>query len=283
MEPNYKQLKENFQLFLEYGNQGPSIPKSYLVKKDKTFKEIPFSEVSKITNLIYDMGGGETSYYDEYNVVVIDNFPVEKFAEGLNDNSNAEKKLYVMYNLEKPYSFPKANKIIIAQLVYNLKNISNFAETVNNSLKPNGKIEFFSDMMFKEDKEFIKILTEKYNFVLPQGVDFKSLSKHKSETLTLQKGKSFIPPPEVLSFEIKNKISGEKAVVTYTKNGKSWLETIDGSQEIKDDFYEKNGKPSKWMGMSSKKENPIGVNSDEMWYHEDTINRKKYTTIRKIS
>lgn len=277
----------NFKTYLcegcinEYGNQGPSSPECYLVKKDNTFKKISMDFVSKIPNLIYDMGGGETSYYDEYNVVVIDNFPIKDFADRINDNSHNIKKLYVMFNLEKYFSFPKANKIIIAQLVYYIKNIDNLAKTVNDSLKEDGSVLFFSDMMVKIDRDFLKILIEEYGFKLPQGINFNSLSKYKSTNIILQKNKSYIPPPEIYKFEIQNKITKEKGIITYEKVGRSWKETVDGSQSIKDDFYEK-GKPIEWSIFSSTETDPKGIDFPEDWYDDDTIARKKYQTINKI-
>ena len=180
-------LKEEIKLLKEYGNRGPKQPKVYLVKNDETFEEVSISEVTKISNLIYDMGGGETSLYDEYNVVVIDNFPIKDFAKYINDNSTPDKKLYISYNLENSYSFPKADEIIISQLIYHLENISNFAETVNNSLKLNGKITFFSDIMCKEDKEFLKTMIKKYGFHFSDNIKFIELSKYKNKNLTLQK------------------------------------------------------------------------------------------------
>lgn len=189
-------IKEEYKIIKEYGNQGPFSPILYLVKNDETFKEIPFSELSKVSNLIYDMGGGESSYYDEYNVVVIDNFPIKDFAKSINNNSNAKKKLYISYNLEKSYSFPKAIKIIISQLTFHLNNVEALAETVNNSIKSNGKIEFFSSEMSKKCKEFLKTLIDKYEFYLPDNITLDKISKYKSETLTLIKNKSYITPKE---------------------------------------------------------------------------------------
>ena len=111
----------------------------------------------------------------------------------------------IKYNLENTYAFPKADKIIISQLVYYLDNIENFAKTVNDSLKPNGKIEFFSDKMYeKSDIGFIKILTEKYGFNLPEGVSLDNIKKQKSQTLIIQKGLSYITPPEIHKFKIRN-------------------------------------------------------------------------------
>ena len=81
-------------LLKEYANQGPSSPESYLIE-NKEIKLIPFSDISKIPNLEYDMGGGETSLYEGYNVVVIDNIPVEEFAQ----YPGGDKKIYIEYNL----------------------------------------------------------------------------------------------------------------------------------------------------------------------------------------
>lgn len=176
----------------EYDNQGPSIPEVYIL--DIINKQvIPSSmkEVQKLSNLIYDMGGGETSYYDEYNVVIVDNMDENEVLEGISDG---KQKLYIKYNLENPISLPKANKIIASQLVYHLDNIENFAKTVNDSLKPNGIFEFFSDIMSKDDKQFLQILVEQYNFFLPDNISLKSLSKYKGKILPLRRNKPFITP-----------------------------------------------------------------------------------------
>jgi hypothetical protein len=140
----------------EYNNVGPSTPKTYIVKNDGTYKEVPIKILSKISNLIYDMGGGETNYYPEKNIVIVDNIPIEQFSK--EPGEIKDEKIYVEYNLNQPYSFPKANKIIAAQLVYNLDNVESFATTINNSLKDNGTFEFYSDVMIKKDKDFFKLL-----------------------------------------------------------------------------------------------------------------------------
>lgn len=169
---------------LEYGNKGPTSPISYLIKGGELF-EIPFSKISKISNLEYDMGGGEISYHPEPNVVVIDNIPVGEFSENLQDDN----KIYVEYNLEKPFSFPKANKIYLSQVVYHIKNIKGLAKTINNSLKSGGELYFFSDIMNEDDKEFLEDLTQNYKFFPPKDFSLDSLSKYKSKSLVLSKDK----------------------------------------------------------------------------------------------
>ena len=139
----------------EYGNSGPSTPKVYIVKDDGTYKEAPIELLSKISNLTYDMGGGETNYYPEKNIVIVDNIPVEEFIKRSNYSKIKDEKIYVEYNLNQPYSFPKANKIIAAQIVYHLGNREAFAQTIANSLKDGGTFEFFSDLMNKKDKVLI--------------------------------------------------------------------------------------------------------------------------------
>jgi hypothetical protein len=189
------------------------------------------------------MGGGETSYYDEYNVVVIDNFPVKEFAKRLLDNSNANKKLYISYNLEKPYSFPKANKIIISQLTFNLNNVEALAETVNNSLNSNGQIEFFSSEMSKKCKEFLKTLIKKYKFYLPDNITLDKISKYKSEILTLQKSSTFSTPnkikiPKEHTYEIKTKYGD--ALVKYILDGDNYFNTKKLSGNIPDKYLQQN-------------------------------------------
>jgi hypothetical protein len=173
----------------EYGDTPTTSPTVFILNVE-TEEVIPsdMGEVNKISNLIYDMGGGETSYYDEYNIVIVDNMDENEVLEDLPLSSDAEKKLYIKFNLNTPISLPPANEIIISQLVYHLSNLESFAQTVDNSLKSNGKVKFFSDQMNKDDKQFLDILINKYGFNLPDNITPQQLSKYKSETLILQKG-----------------------------------------------------------------------------------------------
>jgi hypothetical protein len=203
----------------EYGNQGPSTPEVYILDiLNKQVVPSSMKEVQKISNLIYDMGGGETSLYDEFNVVIVDNMDENEVLEGL---SEGKQKLYIKYNLENSISLPKANKIIASQIVYHLSNIENFAKTVNDSLKPNGILDFFSDIMSKEDKQFVKILVEKYGFFLPDDVSLKSLSKNKYKNLLLRRNKPYVTPkkkefvPQELVYDITTKEGNAR--VQYTK------------------------------------------------------------------
>ena len=175
-------LRKNNLILNEYENVGPTIPKIYIVKEEGTYKEAPIELLSKINNLVYDMGGGETNYYPQKNIVIIDNIPVEEFASSPGEING--EKIYVEYNLNNAYNFPKANKIIISQLVYHLDNPESFARTVINSLKEGGQIKFFSDEMSKEDKIFLQYISKEYDFDLPQN-----LSRYRESILTLKKGK----------------------------------------------------------------------------------------------
>jgi hypothetical protein len=221
----------------EYGNQGPSSPEVYIL--DVTDKQvIPSSmkEVQKLSNLIYDMGGGETSYYDEYNIVIVDNMDENEVLEGISDG---KQKLYIKYNLENPISLPKANKIIASQLVYHLDNIENFAKTVNDSLKSNGIFEFFSDIMSKEDKQFLQILVEQYNFFLPDNISLKSLSKYKQENLLLRRNKPFITPKiEVGKEWVYDIVTKEgNARVKYTTDEINYVDAEKISGTIPDRYF----------------------------------------------
>jgi len=272
---------------LEYGNEGPSTPEVYILDiKNKKTSPSSIDEIKKVSNLVYDMGGGETSYYDEYNVVIVDNLNEKEVFKGVLNNSDAEKKIFIKFNLENSYSFPQANNIIISQLVYHLKNIENFAKTVNNSLKPNGKVNFFSDKMFKIDKQFIKILVEKYNFHLPDNIELQDLSKYKDEDLVLQRGKPHKTPPIVLKFKIKNTETGDEGFIKYEKTKKGWEETIEGNIP-KEDFYIK-GKPMIWQkhALDKNSKRPIFIKSPEYsdnpkaWYWKDYPLRFKYEFVK---
>jgi hypothetical protein len=223
-------------LLKEYANQGPSSPESYLVE-NKEIKPIPFSDISKIPNLEYDMGGGETSLYEEYNVVVIDNIPVKEFAQ----DPGGDKKIYIEYNLENSYSFPKANKIHLSQVVYHITNIEALAKTVNDSLKSNGILDFFSDIMSKEDKQFIKILIENYSFFLPDNTSLNSLSKYKQKNLLLRRGTPYITPkkekfvPKEWVYDITTKEGNAR--VKYITDKYEYIDTEKISGTIPDRYF----------------------------------------------
>jgi hypothetical protein len=197
----------------EYNNVGPSTPKAYIVKDDGTYKEAPIGLLSKISNLTYDMGGGETNYYPEENIVIVDNIPVDEFAENPGDIKG--EKIYVEYNLNLPTSLPKADKIIAAQLVYHLDNVESFAKTVNNSLKDGGTFEFFSDIMSKEDKIFLKYLSSEFGFGIPT-----TLSKYKNSTIEIKKGE-YVKPLESHMYEITDDV-GNISKISATKKGGWW-------------------------------------------------------------
>ena len=178
-------------LIKEYGNQGPTSPEVYkLIPPSEEIIPSSMGEIKKIPNLIYDMGGGETSFYDESNVVIIDNMDEHEVLNGIIDNSNVKEKLYIKYNLEKSSSFPLSNKIIISQLVYHLTNSEALAETVNNSIKPNGTIQFKSDVVTAKDKKFIENLkklgfhTHKFEEEDEGGVLYLKKLKPKNKIIT---------------------------------------------------------------------------------------------------
>lgn len=223
-------------LIKEYGNQGLLIPKSYLIEKGK-IKEISLSDISKISNLEYDMGGGEISHYEEHNIVVIDNLPVKEFIK----DPGGDSKIYIEYNLEKPYIFPKANIIHLSQTVYHIDNLESLAKTVNDSLKPNGIIDFFSDIMHEKDKKFIKILVDKYGFFTPDNISIKYLSKYKFKNLYLSRSKPFISSkkekfiPKEWIYNIKTKEG--TAQVKYTIDKYNYIDTKKLSGNIPDRYF----------------------------------------------
>jgi GNAT superfamily N-acetyltransferase len=209
----------------EYDNSGPTTPKVYIVKDDGTYKEAPIELLSKISNLTYDMGGGETNYYPEKNIVIVDNIPVEEFAKEPGDIKG--EKVYVEYNLNNPTSLPKANKIIASQLVYHLDNREAFAQTVANSLKDGGTFEFQSDLMNKKDKMFLQHLSDEYGFGLPT-----KLNQYKQESLPLKKGE-FVEPIISYIYKITDK-DDKTSTLSVTKKGKWWeYEKIDGDLDFK--------------------------------------------------
>jgi hypothetical protein len=209
----------------EYDNSGPTTPKVYIVKDDGTYKEAPIELLSKISNLTYDMGGGETNYYPEKNIVIVDNIPVEEFAKEPGDIKG--EKVYVEYNLNNPTSLPKANKIIASQLVYHLDNPKAFAQTISNSLKDEGTIDFFSDLMSKEDKIFLKYLSSEFGFGIPT-----TLSKYKNSIIKINKNK-YKEIPESSIYKIIDDV-GNVSKVSAIKKGSWWKYTkLDGNINFK--------------------------------------------------
>jgi PAS domain-containing protein len=209
----------------EYNNSGPTTPKVYIVKDDGTYKESPIELLSKISNLTYDMGGGETNFYPSKNIVIVDNIPVEEFAKSPGESKG--EKIYVEYNLNNPTSLPKANKIIASQVVYHLDNREAFAQTVANSLKDGGTFEFNSDLMNQKDKMFLQHLSDEYGFGLPSN-----LNQYKSDSLPLKKGE-FAEPVISYIYKITDK-DGKTAKLSVTKKGKWWeYEKIDGDLDFK--------------------------------------------------
>jgi len=213
----------------EYYNVGSSSPKVYIVNSDGTYKEVSIKLLSKIPNLIYDMGGGETNYYSEENIVIVDNIPVEQFAQ--RPGEIKDKKIYIEYNLNKPYNFPKANKIIASQLVYNLDNVKSFAATVANSLKDGGTFEFYSDIMSEEDKTFLKYLSSEFGFGFP-----KNLNQWKQEPIQLKKGE-FVEPTISHIYNVTD-AKGNTANISVTKKGNGWkYDKIDGNIDFNPDKW----------------------------------------------
>ena len=98
----------------EYDNSSTTSPKVFILDvKDNKIIPSDMREVNKVSNLTYDMGGGETSYYDKYNVVIVDNMDENEVLKGLPSSSNAERKLYIKFNLIIKINFNKNRKIQI--------------------------------------------------------------------------------------------------------------------------------------------------------------------------
>lgn len=202
--------------------------------KNNNIKKVNSQELHKIKNLIYDMGGGESSYYDEKNIVIIDNIDIntelgkKTVIDGIEQNSNAETKLYIQHDLNIYYKFPLSNKIIISQLLFYIKNIQNLAKIVNDCLKSGGIVEFFSSKMYKEDINFLKILIEKYNFFLPSDMKMEDLKQYKEITITLRKNEKYNIPLEILKYKIQSIDGKEEGIITYKNTSKGWEEKIEG-------------------------------------------------------
>jgi hypothetical protein len=233
----------------EYNNTGPSTPKVYIVKADGTYKEVPIGILSKIPNLTYDMGGGETNFFPEKNIVIVDNIPVEQFAQ--EPGEIKDEKVYVEYNLNQPFSFPKANKIIASQIVYHLGDIKSFAKTINDSLKNGGTFQFFSDLMNKQDKEFLNYLSSEYGFGLP-----KNLNPYKGGNLLLKKG-DYTEPVISYIYSVTD-AEGNTAKISVTKEGRWWeYAKIEGDIDFK---------PIKWSVEPEYKYNNITPSKEDVLY-----------------
>ena len=218
------------------------------------------NEISKIPNLTYDMGGGETVYDPSPDIVAVDYINVNNYAKWVLDEWGDELsvKYYILQDLNIPFILPKANKIILSKVVIYIKDIESLAQSVNNSLKLNGKIDFFAEhgrnILSKKDINFLQTLNEKYFFQFPNNQTINQLKKDPTQRIILQKNTSFIAPPEIIKYEIENIETREKGFIQYEKIQNNSLETV--SDNFKDDFY-KNGKPLKWNGFPRKDEGPF--------------------------
>ena len=247
------------EIVTEYNNTGPSTPKVYIVKADGNYKEVPIEILSKIPNLTYDMGGGETNFFPEKNIVIVDNIPVKQFAQ--EPGEIKDEKIYVEYNLNQPFSFPKANKIIASQIVYHLGDIKSFAKTINDSLKNGGTFQFFSDLMNKQDKEFLNYLSSEYEFGLP-----KNLNPYKGGNLLLKKG-AYTEPVISYIYSVTD-ANGNTAKMSVTKEGRWWkYDKIEGDIDFK---------PSKWSVEPEYKYNDITPSKENVL---DTFSRALETDI----
>tara|TARA_R110000772_G_scaffold150267_2_gene260956 strand:- start:263 stop:1081 length:819 start_codon:yes stop_codon:yes gene_type:complete len=248
------------EILKEYDNQGPSEPKVYLIKNNK-LEVSSLKHISNISNLTYDMGGGETSYYDDKKeIVVIDNIKVETFLESF----RGKEGFYIEYNLNKPFNFPKAKKIIVSQLVYHLDDLPSLAKTINGTLRGEGELHFFSDLMNKMDKTFLKDLENEYGFGLP-----KNLNKFKSTVLILKRGE-YENVNKVDYLEVEDN-KNRKGIIKITKEG-NWFkyEKVEGNIP--------NFKPLKWSTSSEDAESwtitydaLLGNENALKDYHEDKV------------
>jgi hypothetical protein len=242
-------------------------------------EETNLNEISKISNLIYDMGGGESVYDPSPNIVTIDYISVDDYSKWTlaEWGNNLSTKYYILQDLNIPFSLPKADKIILSKVVIYIKNIESLAESVNNSLKSNGQIEFFAEhgrnTLSKRDTDFLQILNEKYSFQFPNNQTVGQLKKDPTQSIILQKGSSFIAPPKIMKYEIKNTETGEIGFVQYEGTKNKPLETV--SDNFKDDFY-KEGKPIVWSGFPWEDKGPFIYNNS--YYPK----REKYKLIKRI-
>lgn len=245
---------------------------------DFNIEESNLNEIAKIPNLIYDMGGGETVYYPSSNVIAVDYIDVNDYARWTLNSWGDELsiKYYILQDLNIPFTFPKANKIILSKVVIYIKDIESLAQSVNNSLKSNGQIDFFAEhgrnTLSKRDINFLQILNEKYLFQLPNNQTIDQIKKDPTQRIILQKNTSFVAPQKIMKYEIENTETGERGFIQYEKTQKYPLETV--SDNFKDDFYEK-GKPMKWNGFPGENEGPF-------LHIFGFPKRKKYKLIKRL-
>ena len=250
-----------------------------------SIENINLSEIGKIKNIQYDMGGGEYCFYPESNMITVDYIDVNEFAQNaLNEwGSELTTKYYIKQDLNQSFNLPKANRIVLSKVVIYIDNIEALAKSVNNSLQSNGSIEFFADhdtrALSKRDVEFLQIITDKYGFMLPDNIPLDKIKKDASQRIILQKGSPFITPPEVYEFKIENTETGEKGIIKYELIGNYFTETI--SEYFQKDFYNKKGKPRRWT-TSSPMNGPMFFNKDHPIYNQnpEMKDRLKYRLIK---
>jgi hypothetical protein len=246
-------IRDQLHLLKEYGNQGPSIPKVFeLIYNNNEINELDINEVNKINNLVYDFGGGETIYYEDENIVIVDNLEENEIIEAMGDEG-IERKIYIKFNLEKYYPLPKANKILVYQLIYHLNNVENITKTINDSLTSDGVVEFATDKITNLDKKFVSNL-EKMGFNAYKVENF-----NKGYIINFSKEKP--------SNNIKNPLSKINTPQIETPEYKIQQYMNDSNQDTLDLYKAKiynlpdNMKPGLWMdlGKSTIKELPKGL------------------------
>jgi hypothetical protein len=182
------------------GEEKNNSPTLYHIINNKT-KKLSISNLNKFNIDSYDLGGAETDQYsDDSKVVIVDNYNIDEY---IDNNGPIKDKLFINFNLNKYYNFPKVKKIIIVNTVFHLSNIENIAKTINDSLLTGGIIEYGSDFSDNKGIEFLDILKNKYKFYI-----IKITKTSPGELLILSKTK---PEKELQSiFFNKNKLKPKK-------------------------------------------------------------------------
>lgn len=139
--------------------------------------EYEYNVVSSLPSNIlgYNMGGGgmpEEEGYVHIDIMNPDEFGEEAVDYGLSDEY--DEVYYIQHNLNDYISLPKVSNIVTSKITHYISNQENFTKTINNALSPGGKIIFYADLIDfemddedvsgKNDLNFFKLMTEKYEF-----------------------------------------------------------------------------------------------------------------------
>ena len=117
------------------------------------------------TPTFYDFGGGEYPCDEEnLSITVVDQIPQKTF------RASGFKQPYIQANLNNFVQLTPVREASSGQTAKYIKNLPNFAKTINGALAPGGKITFYEGYAngWKSTYDLCKLLAQQYNFKVVQ-------------------------------------------------------------------------------------------------------------------